>query len=378
MSSFELYTMNFKKKLKIAVIADPLDTQSAGIYVYVNELLKSLYELDEINEYTLIRAQQTTEFPNWKQHLVPINTKIPNHLRIRQLSSIPKFINKTKQDVVVEFSHFGPFNLDKDIKRVTVIHDLTALKLPKYHTFASAMVQKLIMRRVLKQAHLVITNSENTKKDILEYEPSIATNLTVISPGVSNEIGTTTNLTHLNELGITAPFFLHVGTIEPRKNLELLISAFEKVADIDEKAMLILVGKKGWKSQYIVELIDKSPHKKRIKLTGYVSTPALAALYTNCTSMIYPSHYEGFGIPIIEALNCGALVLLSDNSSLREVAGGAGLYFNTIDELKVLMKQTLQQDLKTTEWKNQAAIQLDKYTWQNAARKFIDQVTSLF
>ena len=363
--------------MKIGLIADPLDTQSAGIFVYVKELLKSLHQIDNNNNYTLIKSVESSDFPRWEQHIIPINKNIPNHLRFRQLSSIPKYLNQTKHDVVVEFSHFGPFNLDKSIKRVTVIHDITALIMPQYHTIASVIVQKLIMRRVLTQADLVITNSEHTKKDLLNYEPSIESRLTVISPGVSHELKETRDLSSLNELGVKSSYFLHVGTIEPRKNLELLINAFENVAKSNQAVQLVLVGKKGWKSQYIIDLIDKSPYRNRIILTGYVSNHTLASLYTSCEALIYPSHYEGFGIPIIEALNCGALVLLSKNSSLTEVAGLAGLYFSTIDELEALMKQTLHQDLKTTKWKEQASLQLKKYSWQIAALKFIDQVQRL-
>lgn len=363
--------------MKIGLIADPLDTQSAGIYVYVKELLNSLHQLDVENQYTVIRSVRTSEYPKWNQHIIPINNKIPNHLRFRQLLSIPQYLNHNKYDIVVEFSHFGPFNLDKSIKRVTIIHDITPLLMPQYHTIASVIVQKMIMRSVLKKADLVIANSEHTLKDLLTYESSIEPKLEVISPGVSKQIKRTNDSSSLSEIGINAPFFLHVGTIEPRKNIEFLISAYERVAKTDEKVLLVLVGKNGWKSQYILDIITKSDFKERIVLTGYVSTHILSCLYTACRAMIYPTHYEGFGIPILEALNCGALVLLSKNSSLTEVAGEAGLYFNTIDELLELMRQTSNEDLKTAKWKEATSFQLNKYTWQNAAKRFINRIQQL-
>ena len=147
--------------MTIAIIADVLDTQTTGIYTYLRQLLNALYTNDKVNQYVLIRTKSSLEYPKWKHITIPVSTYFPFHQRIRQLRSIPKILTNLNIDLVFEPAHFGPFNLPKRIKRVTMIHDLTPILFPKHHDFTSYIAHKLLLRRILKRADGIIVNSNN-------------------------------------------------------------------------------------------------------------------------------------------------------------------------------------------------------------------------
>jgi len=131
-------------------------------------------------------------------------------------------------------------------------------------------------------------------------------------------------------LGIGADFLLTVGTIEPRKNLRTLISAFQEVASRQSglTLQLVIAGNRGWLSEPLFDVLEKSPMRKRIVLTGYLNDQELCALYASCRAFVYPSIYEGFGLPPLEAMTCGAPVITSRIPALEETTGGAAILFN--------------------------------------------------
>jgi len=357
--------------MKIAIIADALDTQQAGIHVYVKELLNAIYSLDCSHDIHIIRASENKNYPKWKEHYIKVK-RIPFHIRWRQLTSIPALLNKLNPDIVFETAHFGPFRLSKGIKKITMIHDLTPILFPEYHSFSSYIAHKLLLKGIIKRADLVIVNSKHTQSDLAEWAPVSKNKIKVV------HLAPVTKLPTNNDLPvIEGRYILTVGTIEPRKNHLQLIEAFENLRN--SRIKLVIAGSIGWKSKKIVTRIKNSRKKDSIKLMGRVSNKTLANLYQNAEMMVYPSYYEGFGLPVLEAMQYGIPVLCSDSSSLPEVGGKAALYFpiGNISALTQLISEVLDNEQLRTEIQIASKAQAELFSWKMAAVETLELLESI-
>ena len=195
--------------MRIAILADPLDNQSAGIHVYTRELLRAMTQINTAHEFIIVRAKAGTEdFGTAEQIIVPIKSFPPFHLRIRQLWTIPKILVQKKVDVVIEPAHFGPFNLPKHIKRVTVIHDLTPLLFPAFHPFMSVLFHQRFLKGALQKTDLVLTNSAHTAKDVVEQFPFTENKIKAILLGKDESYCPTEKPEILTKYKISQPYIL--------------------------------------------------------------------------------------------------------------------------------------------------------------------------
>ncbi|HSG67851.1 MAG TPA: glycosyltransferase family 1 protein [Bacteroidales bacterium] len=362
--------------MRFVILADPLDNQKAGIHHYTRNLVMQINKLDQDGEYVLIRRKRDKLFDPGRQVIIK-NFRFPGYAALRMFFIIPWKIRQLKADAVIEPAHFGPFNLPRKIKRVTVIHDLTPILFPIYHRFHSQLLQRIFLRSILRRASLVIANSENTRKDIVRHYSG--TNAKTISiylgrdEGISPAVGGNESTEDAGKAIHKAKYFLYLGTIEPRKNLNCLLEAYALYKKHDHADhSLIIAGNKGWKSSSFFAKLQAHPNRRDIELLGYVDRDKLGELYQHATSFIFPSYYEGFGLPVVEAMSCGTPCLLSNSSSLPEVGGDAALYFDPQkpEELAALMlKITEDMDLHETLSKR-AMLQAGKFSWEGYAIKF--------
>lgn len=309
--------------MKIVILADSISTQSSGIHYYGIQFVERLISEYPDNEYHLIATKKLNQF-DVPQTIIPLKA-FPLHLRLRQIFSIPKVLKKLKPDHVIELAHFGPFRLDSKIKRTTVIHDLTPIYFPEYHSRFSNWMHKLLMPGFIKKADSLIVNSSLTKNDVIKFDASANEKVKIIFPSI--EIPKTSQKSKHAE----GKYLLTVGTIEPRKNYKLLLDAFEKIGETNKELKLIIVGGMGWKMDDFQKLIDNHQYKKRIIITGYVSRSELWSYYENATAFVFASNYEGFGIPVLEACYHGLPSLLSDVPTSKEIAADAAIYFDKED-----------------------------------------------
>jgi glycosyltransferase involved in cell wall biosynthesis len=318
--------------MRLAIIADPIDNQRAGIHVFTREMTLAMIRTNPGHEILLIRERKDPALKGAKQ--IPIwNTRLPlGFATIRLFFLIPRILRRQKTDVVIEPAHFGPFNLPGTISRVTFIHDLTPILFPDLHRWHSQFLQKIFLRRILNKANLIVANSDNTRKDICNVYPENCHKVKRIYPGISAIYKPITDPGIPGKLQIRTPYFLFVGTLEPRKNLRTLLEAFRIFKEGDREGYtLVIAGGKGWKSEPFFRELLSHPFKKDIACIGYVATDALPGLYTRATALIYPSLYEGFGLPVAEAMSCGTPVITANNSSLPEAGGRLALYFDATD-----------------------------------------------
>ena len=365
--------------MRIAFIADPLDRQYGGIHVFTKELLLALSKLDSKNEYIIIRSEPKYEFEGMEEVVVPYKS-FPGYRLWRLFFQLPKILTQKKVDVVVEPAHFGPFNLPKHIKRVTVIHDMTVFLFPKFHVFLSQFLQRKFLPGILKRADLIITNSNNTTKDVLKFFPDYKDKINSVLLGRDQSLQPQIDEEILKKYNVNQPFILNVGTLEPRKNIPMLIEAFSRFKQKSGAShKLVLIGKMGWKSHDIFKAKEASSFKKDIIWLGYVDKEELPVFYSMAEVFVYPSIYEGFGLPVLEAMMCGTPVITSKNSSLPEVGGSAVLYLDpySSSELSNQLNRLSADPELREKYSSLGVIQARKFDWDQTARAYLELFENL-
>lgn len=362
--------------MKIVFIADALDTQYAGIHFYCKELLAAFDNLNPKHQIFVIRSKKSNLFKNVKEVVIPIGAGIKNSYRFRQFSSIPNFINKIEASIAFETAHFGPFRISSKTKKATFIHDLTPIQFPHFHSKSSTLAHKFLMPRIVKNADKIFTNSKYSESSIQQLYP-LSKNKTAVTYLASKKFNQKSiDYKALKEkFKITKSYLLFTGTIEPRKNLKNLLIAFDNL-EIENKPQLLLAGKKGWIEDSTYQMIQKN---KNVVELGYIKEEELAALYQNALAFVFPSLYEGFGIPVLEAMQNDCPVLCSNTSVLPEIVGDAALQFNPNNANEI--KKAIEKIIRDQELRQQL-IQKGKervkfFSWKKTAKETLAILESM-
>jgi glycosyltransferase involved in cell wall biosynthesis len=236
--------------------------------------------------------------------------------------------------------------LRRGTRSIVTIHDLSFVREPDSVMPGMGRHLNKWVPQSVQQASHVIAVSEATRQDLIELYQTPPEKISVLYHGVGPEFKPIRETACLKAVrqkyGLNdRPFILSVGTIQPRKNYQRLIQAFARV---DPGAMLVIAGGAGWKNEAIFDELKKAGLQERVRFPGFVAEADLPALYSAATLVIYPSLYEGFGLPVLEAMACGAPVIASNRSSLPEVVGEAGWLIDPydIDSMAVAMGQLLE------------------------------------
>jgi len=360
------------------ISAQSLPRSGMGQYQY--HLLRHLLEIDHQNFYNLYafnfrnrKRFKEIKFPakNYKIKVLPI----PQRLIILwwMMMRRPYLERLTGKCDVYHLSEICIPPVKK-AKTVAFIHDLTTILFPEHHKRSNVFLHSKRFKNIHK-VDAILTNSESTKKDIIKHL-KIKTEKIFVTYLGADECFRPMNEAEvepvLQKYKIRKPYILFVGTLEPRKNVETLISAFDQLkAKHQILHQLVLVGQKGWLYKNIFRAIESSPNKSDIRYTDYVPDIDLPALMNGAEVFVYPSFYEGFGLPVLEAMQCGAPVITSDISSMPEVGGEACLYINpdSADELtksifEVINDAGLQKNLS-----EKGVERAKQFSWEKCARE---------
>jgi glycosyltransferase involved in cell wall biosynthesis len=219
-------------------------------------------------------------------------------------------------------------------RSVVTVHDLGYIHEPAAHTHWSRLQLRLTTRWNASRARRVIAISESTKRDLVRHYRTPAAKIRVVHSGVNERFQRMTApeiRATLDHRGLPEHFILYLGTIQPRKNLERLIESFECIASEYSTLHLVLAGKNGWLAEPIFRRATASPFRSRIHLPGHVPDEDLPALYSGASVAALPSLYEGFGLPVLEAMACGTPVVISDRGALPEIAGDLASIVDPLD-----------------------------------------------
>ena len=323
--------------MNIGLITNMMDSNTGGIGRYTSELVSNILHEDKTNKYFLIHSNTCTyNFKgNYTEIYLPFFSTIPRKLLIGALF-FERICAKYNLDILHDLGQISPFYFPSNTKRILTVFDMTPLLFPNNISYLSKVYSKLYPR-ILKNTDKIITISKHSKQDItkiLNIDPKhISVTLLGSTPSIKKNTDTTSLLRVAKKYSLPAKFMLFVGTIEPRKNLPSLIRAFaQSLPSIPKDLTLVIAGGMGWEDKSIYHLPKSLGIEGKIIFIGEIANEDLASIYSLASIFVYPSIYEGFGLPPIEAMACGCPVITSNTGSLPEIVGNAAV---TLDPYKL-------------------------------------------
>jgi glycosyltransferase involved in cell wall biosynthesis len=312
---------------------------TAGLSQYIYELLTNLRLQPPYQRYEAFVTSAPDDLrlsptPNFECSAVGAAFVKPSLRILWEQLLQPLALTRRQPDLVHALGYALP--LAWPGRSAITICDLSFVRYPKLFNRSNAIYLATIARLSARRATAVITISENTRRDVISLFGVAPERVTTTYCGVSDHfhpIPETELHLFRDQHNLPADFFLYVGTIEPRKNLAGLVRAYAAYRrTAAEPLPLILGGGRGWKYQEVFELVDRLGVVNNVRFPGYIPADDLPSWYSAATAFVYPSRYEGFGLPVAEAMSCGAPVIASTASALPEVVGEAGLLVHPDDE----------------------------------------------
>lgn len=363
--------------MKIAIDVSQI-VYGTGVSTYTRNLVISLLNIDHKNNYLLFGTSlrhysklkkfqdelQIYKNVEFKFFRLPISLF---EIIFNKIHIFPVNILIGQIDVLHTSDWVEPRVTSRQTKKVTTVHDMVPLLFPSTLPKRILKNQRLRFERVKKESDMIITDSETTREDVFKFLEIPQSRVKVIPLAVaSNFKPQESERVHgvLKKFKIKRPFILSVSTQEPRKNIHKLIDAFEKVNKVCPKVTLVLTGKKGWGQA--LEIIPN------VIQTGFVKEDDLICLYAACRVFAYPSLYEGFGLPVLEAMACGAPVVTSNNSSMAEIAKDTAVLVDPRSEGQIIKAIELIVNLDTDNYQKTVRASLDRarmFTWAKTAKE---------
>ena len=368
----------------IGLDAIPLTESRAGVGHYTFELAVALARAAPADEFELIypSSYQPVEFFDDETRSLPSNLKA-ERVRVGALgrhwwaAGLPRYVRRRGLSLFHGTNYEVP--LWGGAASVLTLHDLSLLLHPETHERRRVLRARRRLPLMARAAGTVIVPTESVRREACERLRLPREKIFVVpeaaracfSPLEFDETEPTRRALSTGE-----EFLLAVGTIEPRKNLQTLLSAFEEIvaARPESSLRLVVAGVRGWLSRPFFEAVERSPARNRVVLAGYVSDRQLRALYSACRLFVYPSLYEGFGLPPLEAMSCGAVVVAGRASAVAEVAGGAARIVNTErhDELARTLLELLDDEHARRRLSQLGLERASQFSWERTARMTLD------
>jgi len=366
--------------MKIAIDVTRAVIEGAGIGRYTYETVSKILDIDRKNSYIIFSthfnssSQKTKIFQSFNRSNVTLKRfRIPGRAKEilwgMKLPFFDKFLEKA--DILYAPSYFEVL-LGSKIAQVVTIHDMTANLFPNQR---GKKLSEFLSKRTLlacQKAKFITCVSKSTQNDLIRLDKINQNKTQVIYPGLK-VFGKVKELlpNGLKKQG----YILSVGTIEPRKNIAALLRAYNTLEDsLKEKFPLVLVGGRGWNDSEIFEEAGNKALKKHILFTGYVDDATLAGLYKYAKVFVYPSLYEGFGLPILEAMSFSCPVITSNISSMPEVAGECAVLIDPkkIPQIADALKRLIEDKNLAGKLSECAKRQSEKFSWEQTAKQTLE------
>ncbi|MCK4649384.1 glycosyltransferase family 4 protein [bacterium] len=369
--------------MRIAIDFRSTIGQPAGIGRFTNNLVKQIALLGSKNEYILysfypkMPNKEIKEFikkhPNLSLKTNPVPGRIMRYLW--DYFKIPIEFSIGEVDIIHIMDFLIP-NIKK-ARLIVTVHDISSILFPQWHTRYTRRWVKDRIYLAKEKAHKIIVDSVHTKKDLVRTLGVSEDLIAVIYGGVGEQFQPIKDRETLKQIKkrykIRDKYLLFLGTLEPRKNILGLIRAFHKIKNRFPNYQLVIAGKRGWKFQEIFKTVGELRLEDKVIFTGYLPEEDIPSLYSGAELFIYPTLYEGFGFPPLEAMACGTPVITSNLSSLPEVMGEAGILIdpNNIDELARAIESALSNEDLKRELRAKGVRQAAKFSWKRCAQETI-------
>ena len=367
----------------VGLDAIPLTEPRAGVGHYTFELARALAAAAPSDEFELAYPSvfPPVSFDQFAESLPP-NLK-PSRVQVGALGrhwwsvGLPRHVRRRRINLFHGTNYDVP--LWGGAATVLTIHDLSLFLHPETHERRRVRRARRRLPLMARAADAVITPTESVCREVCEHL-KVAPARVFAVPEAARECFTPMKFDETEgvrlRVGAGREFLLAVGTIEPRKNLPTLVAAFEEVvrARPSSPLRLVVAGGRGWMSEPVFETFEKSPARERITLAGYLGDRDLRALYSSCRAFVYPSVYEGFGLPPLEAMRCGAPVVVGRATAVAEVTGGAARLVNPLDasELARVLLELLDDEGARRELSQAGLRRATEFSWERTARATLE------
>ena len=356
--------------LRIGVDVHAIGARQTGNETYIRNLVDNLIELSGGNNKFILYHTKILENMPWKERIHKVS---PSHPALRIPFGFPYVLWRDKIDIAFFQYVIPPFC---PCRSVVIVHDISYEFFPEFfHPLSRKRMQLLIPYSAKKSDH-ILTVSEFSKQQISQKYGIPESKITVTYNGVSKNFRVIDDQeyldTALSRFDLSSPYILAVGNLQARKNIQRLVRVYASLkAQGKLNQDLVLVGQKHWKNHAIFDEIKKHNVEASVFVTGYVSDEELVALYNRADFFVYPSIYEGFGLPVIESMACGTPVITSNTSSLPEVAGTAALMIDPYDDAELAETMVMiSQDQKLREHLITLGLEhIKKFDWKKTALK---------
>jgi len=359
-------------RFHITINAHLLSTEDsyrrAGIHQYIAQVLRHLPQADGV-DYTIF-SQYHPDFMQ-RPDFAPIASRWPTERRLFRIlwEQLAWAWQAKKQDS--DLMHGMTFVTPLFTRQPTIVttYDLSFIHFPDRFPRLQRHYLTMMSRRSCRRARRVITISESGRQDVHQFFGIPLEKISVVYPGVDavyKPLPADEVTAFRQEKQLPERFLLHVGTLQPRKNIPTLLEAFARVDD--QSLHLLLVGGKGWLFDEIFRRVEQLGIQKRVHFTGYVPDGELPLWYNAATAFVFPSVYEGFGMPVVEAMACGTPVIASNASSIPEAAGEAAQLFapQDVDGLVEAITAVIQSPPLQQEMRQKGLQQAAKFSWERA------------
>jgi len=343
-----------------------------GIGRYTVELTRALANHHAV-EVVLLSPYPDSELPWYREFRT---FPVPNLRRVPEAASLGNWtLHRAalglKLDILHDPCGIAPFLVPtRRYRRVTTVHDAIPLVTPEVQPLATRLIFRTLIPAARYTADAVLTVSRASACDLVRYARLPPRKLFVTPNGVAPPLKVPLEEAERvrERLGVRAPYFLYVGNLAPRKNLSRVLDAFARLKREDERPQLVIVGPTSWRAH---ETLSRAQGLPDVVLTGYVEDRALAALYAGATALVFPSLYEGFGLPALEAMLYGAPVIASNTSSLPEVVGEAGRLVAPTETAAIYgaMLELLTQPELAAHFRALGYARVRAFSWQRTAQE---------
>lgn len=364
--------------LKIGIIYGGISEQKAGMDHYLHQVLLAMKRLAPQHRYTLIDHRPgNTPFKEQFEHLLLELPDGPLRVSRWNLRTVPAVLSRF--DLVFSPGLYGPVRIPAGVASVMVVHDLTRYLFPDFFQFnlVQKALDRLVYPAMLRRYDHLLAVSQATRQDLMRRFRIRGEKITVAYHGAEPDLKPLSRQRAERVLadtyGLKSPFALFLGTLEPRKNIPNLLRAFAAIqGQIPHD--LVLVGQKGWKWEPIFEEMKQLNLASRVRWVGYVPDQERVLFYNGADFLVYPSWYEGFGMPLLEAMQCGCPVITSRVSAMPEVVGKAGLLVDpgNTEELQAAMLRLVHEPGLRQKLAEAGRAQAGKFSWDDAARTTLE------
>lgn len=358
-------------------------SQAGGIGRYTVNLLRSLCSMAALSgpayEFVLFTGPQTSRHlldgldKAYRESFCAVKSSL-----LRSCICLPVAIARQGIDVFHGLDQAAlPFFLRR-AKHIVTIHDVIPILFPRLFTVKHRLIVRAVLARVAQQADRVIVPSQAVRQDVLQHLRISADRVVIIPEGCEARFRPVTDRAHLSRIrtkyGLPGLYMLSLGTLEPRKNITALLHAFAHLrhtTPVDPALRLVIAGPRGWRDHEIFATVQRLGLATAVLFPGFIEEEDLPALYSGAILFVFPSLYEGFGLPILEAMGCGVPVITSNLSALPEVAGDGALFVNPydIEAIAAAMAELLGDEQRREHLRRKGLVRAQTFSWEETARK---------